>query len=129
MGIYSDEIARIRRHYFHCVAKTTIDISTLVPSRDSFSLWMVLLRGNFGIQHMVRRRERFYTFLHVLLLRFESNAIQSAKMDCHDLDYAADSTNDFGNCYNCFDILLRTNCSTSMQRYDIQLEIFCADVY
>ena len=81
------------------------------------------------LESSIRHRERFHTFLHVLLLRFKSNAIQSAEMDCHDLDYAADSTNNFGNSYNCFDILLCTNCSTSMQRYDIQLEIFCSDVY
>lgn len=129
MDIHSDEITGIRRHCFHRVAKTTIDISTLVPSRDSFSLWMALLRGNLRILHMVWHCKRFYTFLHVLLLRVESNASQSAKVDCYDLDYAADNANDFGNHCDCFDILLRTNCSSSVQRYDTAPENFRADVH
>ena len=58
--------------------------------------------------------------MRVFLLCFESNAIQSTKMDRYDADYATNNANDLGYIYNRFSILLGTNYSSSMQRYNFK---------
>ena len=128
MDIYHDEINRIWRHCFHHVTNATIDIFTLVSSHNSFSLYMTLICGNHWVWQLVQLNKRLYTSLHVFLLCFESNAIQSTRMDLHDADYAVDSINVLGYNYNHFSILLRTCCPNSMQRYYFKPQTFCDNV-
>ncbi|CAD1479388.1 unnamed protein product, partial [Heterotrigona itama] len=64
-GFYHS-ICTPRRHSFHCVTETAVDISTLVPPPHSSPLYMVLLCRNLRILQMVHLNEQFYSFLDAM---------------------------------------------------------------
>lgn len=122
------EASRIWRHSLHCVTKATVDFSTLVPSCNSPSLYLVLLCRGHRKWQVVWLGKLFRSCLDVLLLCSESNAVQYTKMGRHVCYYATAITNGCGLHFNCISLLLCTQCPSWMSRYAFEHQTCYADV-
>ena len=81
--IYNQQTARTSRYIIHSATQTKAHLPSLVPSRDSSRLLLVLGQGLHRLRSLVRPHELHRPLGHVLILRPSRSPIQDPQMGKH----------------------------------------------